>query len=72
MKISDPYFAYKYELKTGKLTIISNNIYYKKEIIGTSRLGIPIYEIEITAAFSKKHKPIVNYENRKIIYIVAR
>ena len=44
------------EPKTKSIIIKTEHIYYKKEYIGGSRLGIPIIELEITAPFANKQK----------------
>ncbi|EGR32975.1 zinc carboxypeptidase family protein, putative, partial [Ichthyophthirius multifiliis] len=60
----------EFNQKTRSLTIITENIFYKKENVGGSRLGLAIYLIEISA--SKKIKQILPYDRRKIIFIIAR
>ena len=45
---------------------------YKKEIIGGTKIGLPIFLIEITAPFENKYQPLIKYKKRKIIYIIAR
>jgi hypothetical protein len=60
------------DLATRKVTIKNDYIYYKKTILGGTRLGLPIFEIEITAPHNKNSKLVVNLDQRKIVYIVAR
>ncbi|EGR32133.1 zinc carboxypeptidase family protein, putative [Ichthyophthirius multifiliis] len=60
----------EFNLKTRSLTIQSESIFYKKEIIGGSRLGLSIFGIEISS--SKKKKESLDYEKRKIIVFQGR
>ena len=56
-------------MESQTLRIKTNEIYYKKKIIGTTQMGLPIFKIKITASHragsSKKLR-------RKVIYVLAR
>ncbi|EAS01836.2 zinc carboxypeptidase family protein (macronuclear) [Tetrahymena thermophila SB210] len=59
-----------FSAKSRTTFITTENTYYKKEIIGGSRLGLSLFMIEITCP--KKFKPSIPYDKRKVVLILGR